>query len=151
LNAVDAIASTLPQPVVAQIGSTPCESQRLVKHRFLGGDEFERMIQNAQLVICHAGAGCVIQAVRAGKVPVVMPRRKQFDELIDDHQVEFVRLLVETGKAVAFEEADQLSSAVAKALERQLALKGQNASEPPLAGMLAELLHALSSRATRSA
>src|SRR4051794_18675758 len=87
LDAVIKIAYRLPQPVIVQHGSTPFTSTHCIASPFVQMGEFERLIEQAELLILHAGAGSVIHAARAGKVPVVMPRRVQFAELVDDHQI----------------------------------------------------------------
>lgn len=81
--------------------------------------EFETLISSAELLILHAGAGSVIHAVRAGKVPVLMPRRAQFGELIDDHQTEFARALEASGRVIVINDPSQLGKAVQRALEVQ--------------------------------
>jgi UDP-N-acetylglucosamine transferase subunit ALG13 len=40
----------------------------------------------SDVVITHAGIGSAVSALRAGKRPVLVPRRKHFKEHIDDHQ-----------------------------------------------------------------
>jgi UDP-N-acetylglucosamine transferase subunit ALG13 len=39
-------------------------------------------------VVCHAGDGSILAAVRAGHVPVVLPRLARYGEAVDDHQLE---------------------------------------------------------------
>ena len=102
-------------------------------------DEFAHRMAEADLLILHAGAGSVIHAVRAGKVPVVVPRRAQFGEHVDDHQVEFARELARMGKLVVCEDTDHLASAVNEALGRQQS-RLDAAVEPPLIGMVREVI-----------
>lgn len=66
-------------------------------------DEFEREVQKADVVISHAGAGSVLTALRAGKCPVVVPRRASAGEHVDDHQVEIANGLGSAGLVVARE------------------------------------------------
>ena len=93
----------LPQPVFVQSGSTPFDAAGCEVAPFLAMSEFERRVAQSTLLIMHAGAGSVITAVRAGKVPVVMPRRARFGEHVDDHQVEFARELAAAGRIVVAE------------------------------------------------
>lgn len=64
---------------------------------FMAPEEFQRSLQEASLLIAHAGWGTLVQAMRAGKVPVVMPRRKRYGEIINDHQLEVVEALAKQG------------------------------------------------------
>jgi UDP-N-acetylglucosamine transferase subunit ALG13 len=119
LGAVCAIVAHLPPPVIIQTGSAKCACDGVVASKFVAMDEFERLIDAASLVVMHAGAGSVIHAVHAGKVPVLMPRRARYGEHIDDHQLEFARQLADAGLAVVAEEPQDLRAAVVAALERQ--------------------------------
>ena len=81
-------------------------------------EEFVNYIRNASIVICHAGAGTLIHVLQAGKVPVVMPRRKKYGEHIDDHQLELVKVLAEQGRVIAAFEMGDLPQAIAEARQR---------------------------------
>jgi UDP-N-acetylglucosamine transferase subunit ALG13 len=84
--------------------------------------QFPQMIESmeaADVVVCHAGAGSILCALRAGHTPVVVPRLKRYEETVDDHQVEFSRALAAEGKVVAVEDLDRLSAAVAAAPPRR--------------------------------
>jgi len=82
-------------------------------------DAFHELVKEAELVIMHAGAGSIIHAIQVGKIPVVMPRRKQYAEHIDDHQRELANAFEQLGKVVVAEEAEDLMNAVVNTLERQ--------------------------------
>ncbi len=119
LRAVRAMLPRLPQPVVVQHGSTPFPPAGCRAMPFLEMTEFDRLVRDSSLLIVHGGAGSVIHAVRAGKVPVVMPRRARDNEVVDDHQLEFALQLERLGRIVLAPEEQDLENAVAKALERQ--------------------------------
>jgi len=119
IDAIGRIAGGLPQPVVVQHGSTPVRFDGTVARRFIDMLEFEELVARAHVLIMHAGAGSVIHAVRAGKVPVIMPRRVERGEHVDNHQVEFAVALASTGKVVVALEVDELEEAVRRAIARQ--------------------------------
>jgi UDP-N-acetylglucosamine transferase subunit ALG13 len=81
--------------------------------------EVVESMEQADTVVCHAGAGSILCALRAGHTPVVMPRLKRFEETVDDHQVEFSRALAAQGKVIAVEDPDLLRVAVASAPRRR--------------------------------
>ena len=109
LDAVARIAPDLPQPVVVQYGNTPFGNPACQCHAFFDRDTLSSLIESSHVVICHAGAGCVIDALRAGRIPVVMPRTRAFGEVIDDHQSEFAAVLLEAQKAVVVHDAIDLA------------------------------------------
>jgi len=139
LGAVSAIVSTLPQPVVVQHGNTPWSGCDVcIAKPFVGMAEFDKLLNQAELLILHAGVS-VLQAIRAGKTPVVMPRRAMYGEIVIDHQWEFARALAETGKIVLANEPSDLPAAVVEAMKRQDAQR-ITTTVPPLVGLIGELL-----------
>ncbi len=92
-------------------------------------DEFSHQIKTAQLLILHAGAGSVIHALETGKCPVVMPRRADLGEHVNDHQVEFARALGEMGKAMVAETPEHLAQAVQEALTSAAGPRNAGAGE----------------------
>lgn len=145
LEGIGRLAARLPQPVIVQHGHTPFHDGACLPAPFLGMDEFIEHIHNADLLIMHAGAGSIMHAVEAGKVPVVMPRRAVFGEHVNDHQVEFAQALAEAGKVVMANTPDDLAHAVEEAMARQklAQVKHGSAGEgsmPPLALMIERVL-----------
>ncbi len=91
---------------------------------FMPLEEFEENIQQAKLVISHAGAGTLIHVLRSGKVPLVMPRQKRYGEHVDDHQVELVGALAEQGRVIPVVNAEGLGRAIERS--RLLTEKGDS-------------------------
>jgi len=116
LDAVERIAHVLPRPVIIQCGHTPFSSPDLEVRNFIENEEFLRLLNDASLVISHAGAGTIIQAVRAGHLPVVMPRLVRYGEIVDDHQLELAEALGRVGKVVPVLDPSDLGAATRKAL-----------------------------------
>ena len=74
--------------------------------------EVVESMRHADVVVCHAGAGSVLCALRLGHTPIVVPRLRRYQETVDDHQVEFAQALAAKGKVVAVNELDQLAEMV---------------------------------------
>ena len=138
VKAVDELApegTLFGQRVFVQAGSstyTPraCDFERLVS--------FERMRQlvaAARVVVCHAGAGTTLLALRLGQRPVVVPRRFRHGEHVDDHQVGFARQLAREGLVTAVEDLAHLEEAIRDELERP---RGDGSARPP-GGVVARL------------
>jgi len=78
---------------------------------------FERVlghIEEAPIVVSHAGIGSVLLALAHGKRPIVMARRQALGENVDDHQVAFALKLDEAGLVQVVEDADELARAVSE-------------------------------------
>lgn len=76
-------------------------------------------MERADAVVCHAGAGSILCALRVGHVPIVVPRLKRYRETVDDHQLEFARALAVDGKVVCADDLGRLAEIVAKAQPRR--------------------------------
>ena len=139
LDGIADIARELPQPVFVQSGSTPFHCEDCQSTPWLAMSDFESRVSGSELLILHAGAGSVIHAVRAGKVPVVMPRLARHGELVDDHQVEFARELERAGRIVVAGEPADLMRAVRDALLRQRNA-APTAEAPAMIGLIADVL-----------
>lgn len=141
LEAVCALAPQLPQPVFVQFGiAQPFACPACTGVGFLAMGEFAQRVSEAELLILHAGAGSVIHAIHAGKVPVVMPRLAKYGEHVDDHQLEFAHELEKTGKVLVAHDAATLAQAAAAALQRQRMRDTVGPAEPLLVGMVRHAL-----------
>jgi len=139
LDAVVTLVNELPQPVVVQQGNSRFSGTGCVVRPFMDMVEFEECIRQAELIISHAGAGSIIHAIRAGKIPVVIPRLVEYAEIVDDHQVEFARALAESGRIVLVQEPNDLMEAVREAMSRQRSAHTSN-SVPPMIDMVRKAL-----------
>jgi exopolysaccharide biosynthesis glucuronosyltransferase PssE len=100
--------------VFIQSGNNPGFKPRYCEHEtFITMELFSKSIQEANMVISHGGAGTLMHVLRAGKVPVVMPRRKHYGELVDDHQNDLVRSLAFEGRVIPAYETSDLAGAIA--------------------------------------
>ncbi|SVD99510.1 uncharacterized protein METZ01_LOCUS452364, partial [marine metagenome] len=84
---MDELATRLETKVVMQIGSSSYQPKNSEFFRF--APSIEKYIKKADLVVSHAGVGSILEVLKAEKPLVVVPRQAQYDEHIDDHQVEF--------------------------------------------------------------
>jgi UDP-N-acetylglucosamine transferase subunit ALG13 len=99
--------------VFIQSGNNPDFFPSHCKHEpFLPMEEFARKVCDADLIVCHAGAGTLLHVLRAGKVPVVMPRRKKYGEHVDDHQLELVQVLASEDRVIPAYEPEDLPTAI---------------------------------------
>lgn len=87
-------------------------SPRSPHARFVSFDDIRRRIEEADVVITHAG-NTVRLVQRAGKVPIAVARQAALGEMANDHQVEYLRHEERNGRIVALWDLDDLCSAVA--------------------------------------
>jgi UDP-N-acetylglucosamine transferase subunit ALG13 len=83
--------------LVLQHGHTPrVASDPSVRWcQWLAPEEMDALMREAAVVITHAGVASIVDAVRVGHRPIVVPRRKHLGEHVDDHQLQIVSALAE--------------------------------------------------------
>ena len=79
---------------------------------FVDFDELAEHMRDARVVVCHAGVGSIMLARRCGHRPIVMPRRVDLGEAVDDHQLHLARRLDRAGIVVLAENEQELLAAV---------------------------------------
>jgi beta-1,4-N-acetylglucosaminyltransferase len=60
---------------------------------FLSFSEVQKLLQESEIIISHAGMGTVLQSLMNGQKPVVIPRRKKHGEHVNDHQITISKFL----------------------------------------------------------
>lgn len=121
---VSVLARILPADaeVLWQVGRTDVADLGIDGRVTLPPDELFAHMQDADLVVAHAGVGSTLMALQAGKCPVLVPRRSAHGEHVDDHQVAFAATVTGPGLAVTAEvdelDSELLSRAAARAIVR---------------------------------
>lgn len=87
------------------------DSRELIPHADLCG-----LFARASAVITHGGPSTVMDARMAGRLPIVVARDPDFGEHVDGHQMRFARHLRRHRTAVVVDNADDLFSAINRAL-----------------------------------
>lgn len=112
LNAVEKNIVLLPKPILIQRGHTPFESTQCDVVDFVNMDQFSSIVQQAEVLIFHAGAGSVLHAIKAGKLPIIMPRSMSLNEHVNDHQFQLASLLHAEGKALMIKTSEECRQAI---------------------------------------
>jgi UDP-N-acetylglucosamine transferase subunit ALG13 len=113
LRAVDDLHSE--EELVVQYGPSLVRSDGASEFDYLGFDEVVEYIRQARAVFMHAGVGSVMISLANGKRPIVMARRREFDEHVDDHQVELARRMEASGLVTVVDDTEALAAALAAA------------------------------------
>lgn len=117
IEAMDAIAPTLGQEIIAQTGKGEYRPKHMEMHEKIAPQEFEALVERCSLIVSHAGIGSVLTAQRYGKPIILFPRRHALGEHRNDHQVATVRHLEgRPGVIVAMDEGD-LAGAIQEGLK----------------------------------
>lgn len=94
-----------------QLGVTSRENLPGTVHDTMTAEDVEQCIQEADVVISHAGVGSALSILRLGKVPILVPRLATHHEHVDDHQLQIVKELNSRDLAVAVTADEPLTAA----------------------------------------
>lgn len=77
--------------VIAQIGCTTFEDKNINTFDFKSKEEIEKLIEDARIVITHAGVGTITECLQKDKKVIVVPRLKKYGEHTNDHQMQITK------------------------------------------------------------
>lgn len=97
----------IKEEVIVQKGYTDYEPQYCKSYRLISFNEMQENIKNARIVITHGGPASFIAPLSIGKIPIVVPRKKEYNEHVNDHQVEFSREVAMRMKNIIVAETDE--------------------------------------------
>jgi len=104
--------SIVTEQVFIQTGYSLYEPQFCEHAKFLKFNEMLDKIENARVVITHAGPSSIMLALYKGKTPVVMPRQKEHGEHVDNHQMSFCRKLEDKGTVLAAYKSEEIKNKI---------------------------------------
>ncbi len=81
----------IKEEIFAQIGYSDYIPKNYRYKKFLNRDEFKNAIEISTKVITHGGTGAIIGALKEGKPVIAVPRVQEFNEHVDNHQIEITR------------------------------------------------------------
>jgi UDP-N-acetylglucosamine transferase subunit ALG13 len=117
VKAADEMAAAVEERVIIQRGVSRYEPRFCDSFDFVDEATMQGWLSEARVVIAHGGAGSILRTLEADKGLVLVPRRKCFGEIIDDHQLELTEALARQGRAVVVADPTQrtLCAAVVEA------------------------------------
>ncbi|WP_295567853.1 glycosyltransferase [uncultured Holdemanella sp.] len=83
------------EEVIMQTGFSTYEPKYCTWSSLLPYSQMVQNVKEARIVITHGGPASFIMPLQIGKTPIVVPRQKQFDEHVNNHQVDFSKAVAE--------------------------------------------------------
>ena len=106
----------ITEEVMIQTGFSSYEPKACKWSKLCSYQEMNEYMDQARIVITHGGPSSIMMALQRGKIPIVVPRQKRYEEHVNDHQVEFSRFIKEKQKnIIVVEEIDTLDFSIIKA------------------------------------
>lgn len=90
----------IQENIVIQTGFSKYEPKFCEWKKLYPYQDMIKYVAEARIVITHGGPSSFIMPLQIGKIPIVVPRQKQFDEHVNDHQSEFAKAVAERQKNI---------------------------------------------------
>ena len=78
-------------------------------------DEFNKYMIDAEVVITHSGVNSIISCMQLNKPLVIIPRRGEYGEHVDDHQIEIAELMEKKFDVLVCHNMNELENLIQKA------------------------------------
>lgn len=106
-------SAAIEDEVIMQTGYCTYEPKYCTWSRWLPYTEMVKNVADARIVITHGGPSSFIMPLQLGRIPIVAPRQKKFNEHVNDHQYNFSKAVAERlGNIIVVEEMERLEQAI---------------------------------------
>ena len=113
--------------VIVQAGSTKYESDKMKIVDYIPIKEFSSLLEQADFIITHAGVGSIIEGLKNNKKVIVVARKKEYGEHVNNHQEQILENFGEQGYIIPVYNLEDLSEALEKVETFELKeFKGNN-------------------------
>ena len=103
----------IKEEVIIQTGYSTYEPRYCTWKKLFPFQEMTRVGNEARIAITHGGPSSFIMPLQVGKTPIVVPRKSEFNEHVNDHQVAFSKAVAERmGTIVVVEDLDNLGETI---------------------------------------
>lgn len=105
----------IKEKIIVQAGHTKFVSNKIEIHSFFTYEEMEEYVNDARIIITHAGTGSIITPLKKEKIVIACARLKKYGEHLDNHQEQIVEIFDELKYIIKFKDGDDLNKIVKKA------------------------------------
>ena len=112
---MDKWADEHDEEVIMQTGFSTYEPKNCQWSKLYPYSEMVEMVDKARIVITHGGPSSFIMPLQIGKIPIVVPRKKEYVEHVNDHQVDFCNQVAKRqGNIIVVEDVSKLADTLAR-------------------------------------
>lgn len=104
----------IKEEIIAQAGYTKYKSDNLQIFDFIDKDKLEDYQSKANLIITHGGVGSIISSLKKGKTVIAVPRLKEYNEHVNNHQKDIVESFSNNGYIIGINDIKELEEAYKK-------------------------------------
>lgn len=96
----------ITEEIICQKGYSDYEPKNYKAEKLIPYEQMQENIKNARIVITHGGPASFIAPLSIGKIPIVVPRKKEFGEHVNNHQLDFSKEVEKRMKNIIVVETD---------------------------------------------
>lgn len=101
------------EDVIIQTGYSTYEPKHCEWQKLYSYEKMIQLVNEARIVITHGGPSSFIMPLQIGKTPIVVPRRYDFNEHVNDHQVSFAVTVAERmGTIIVVQDMNELAKTI---------------------------------------
>ena len=100
--------------VVVQAGNTKYKSNKMKIIDFVPQKELVEYINKSSYIITHGGVGSITEALRQNKKVIAIPRKKEYKEHVNNHQIQIVENFNMQGFIIGIKDVEELENAINK-------------------------------------
>lgn len=104
----------IKEEVIVQAGYTKFKSHKMRIIDLISKEQLEQFQEEADLIITHGGVGSIITSIRKEKKVIAVPRKHEYGEHVNNHQIEIVKNFNEQGYIIGIEKVEDLKQAIIK-------------------------------------
>ena len=115
IKAVDELkkSGVITEEVIIQTGYSEYIPQACKWEKLFSYQEMQSNVKDARIVITHGGPSSFIMPLQMGKTPIVVPRKKEYNEHVNDHQYTFAKAVEERqGNIIVIEDVNELGEVI---------------------------------------
>lgn len=111
----------------------------------LAPSEFHGLLAQAEVFICHAGEGSIMEGLQMGKLPIVCARQRRLREHVNDHQQEITQEMSKRGLILPVASIEDVQAAI-RAVRAGKTPDRSGWDIPRMQPVLAELLRSVEAK-----
>lgn len=104
----------IKEKVIVQAGQTKYESKNMEILDLVSAPEFDKLIDKADLIITHGGAGSILNAIKKGKKIIAAARLAKYKEHHNDHQRQIIKEFADQGYLLELRDFNKLDKMLEK-------------------------------------
>ena len=105
----------IKEKVIVQAGSTKYKSKYMEIFDLLPTPEFDKLMDEASLIITHGGAGSILNSIKKGKKIIAAARLVEYKEHHNNHQKQIIEEFSKQGYILELNNFDDLGDLIKQA------------------------------------